>query len=1352
MTDSEFDEFVTANLPHFVAVNYRRALDAASPGDRVAGIVRTYDFGLRALSLGLVSQYLIHDQTTIANPDINNLLEDRFPHLTLDAWQKLLFTILRAYEGNRDLFFMPELYDFYWDTSTVPHKPRPGVRDPFDRLTQIASDLQREELRPRDDAGWNALAARATGLMRQVFAGLSFLSRYEMIRVVNADETGYDFELHKGLNVTTGRGPRPAGADIAAGWFYMRRGPQAQGADPVLQLHPFLITWQDAALDAATPAPPGPVEDAAPAAAPSSGPTPDVAPSAVPPIGAHDIGVYDRYIYDYGKLQYLLTTLGKTVLNEAFVSEYMKIILDTIEQYKRDKQEAERLTWTQLQDLAHDITGVRMATVRNRKYASSRYVERAAAAAALDRFLKSDRRCFVLAGKSAVGKTNFLLALADALGERDDVCLLMYDGGQIRSDGSLTALISADFDNRLKLPERRIDNIWPEIAAINGIEEHQVLLVVDALNESPAARKLLGQVDDLVATPWPWLKIVVSSRPETWRTIKQGVKLTEDLYFRTDEGPATTEPFSYSVQLEPFTDAELAAAYTKYCTADAFNIATPFESLDPGVRELLRDPFNLWLVSSTYRGKPSAAGQIPASLETTQLIQDYFDAADILAREDRRFLQTQLVPLFAREGRYTNRLSIADIDAGGTAFYNAIFSEQELSDGTRMNQSFSDLVDAGIVMLTGQGERERLVFTYDRFYEYFIGNYLYEQAAAAPGDHAPRYAPVITALPDHVYLWGALVQALIRELRGGNMQIVASLAPDAERNRYLRSALVSALVRFGNDHKEDVHSFLFKLTGSTPAPARSFLAQAWGLKDRLQREAERATIEDLIGVDVAAQLGMTDLLAAAAADASEGLRSAAVLHTYYLWKRNHEPGYKVLDELSQRKASGPLQMPDLYAAESLLGLCAAILGQTRDADTSVRLLTLGRRTVRQLLLLGEEGPSLNLGGRIRLAAAGIIREQAVDRIVRYVVRLLSGWGSRAWASFDNMTHIFDLTPEQKAQVKRIVPLLDPDTPGVGDHMAEMVAVIEWGDAVCECIVEYSLLAHAKVDFAATLPAFRELIAAGLKTQPPRCWAYGPNMSLIWSALRQAKPDPAIDEVTRQIVQAIQADPAKWLAAAKAARPRPIPTDGASTPIGQLAWAGHVLAGRGDSPPLYDYLEKAKARRDTEYLLHYVNSEAPVMIDFGWYPAALDSLLPLADYDDAQVREALIQALVRIQRQAPDTVEEWLIGHELPQEIVQQVLAYPPTERANDLMTYQLLWLMFDWFLWGPKALREAMAYYVNAALTMPNIEEWMKFITRDLLNLIAGDLLLAVPEDAPSRKILAAYPSFAPESIQGHPA
>src|SRR5262245_30684932 len=133
MGQDPFDEFVLHEMPNFVAVNYQQALQAKGARERVERYLHLYTLGLRALAIILVSQYLLHDRRDVRDAYLNDLLWNEFPHLTLDAWQKILFAALRAYHNKRDLFFMPELYDLYWDTGHVPHLRRPDVERPFSR-------------------------------------------------------------------------------------------------------------------------------------------------------------------------------------------------------------------------------------------------------------------------------------------------------------------------------------------------------------------------------------------------------------------------------------------------------------------------------------------------------------------------------------------------------------------------------------------------------------------------------------------------------------------------------------------------------------------------------------------------------------------------------------------------------------------------------------------------------------------------------------------------------------------------------------------------------------------------------------------------------------------------------------------------------------------------------------------------------------------------------------------------------------------------------------------------------------------------------------------------------------------
>src|SRR5207247_1452141 len=137
------------------------------------------------------------------DPYLDTLLEQKFPHLTSDAWEEMLFTTLRAYEGHRDLFFMPKLYDFYWGTSNSHQSGRAEVRPPFDRLTLATLELQTKRLLPQDESSWQVLAAGLLEDLQKILQSLSFIGEYDLIHVLNQDAPTYTFKLHKGTRILT---------------------------------------------------------------------------------------------------------------------------------------------------------------------------------------------------------------------------------------------------------------------------------------------------------------------------------------------------------------------------------------------------------------------------------------------------------------------------------------------------------------------------------------------------------------------------------------------------------------------------------------------------------------------------------------------------------------------------------------------------------------------------------------------------------------------------------------------------------------------------------------------------------------------------------------------------------------------------------------------------------------------------------------------------------------------------------------------------------------------------------------------------------------------------------------------
>ena len=771
------NEFMLRGVPSFWAKNYQRVLEAGTAEEKVKRIGYLYSLIIRTLTITLVSQYVFRDKGTVRDKELNDLLLNKFPQLTSDAWLQIFFASVKAYKEKAEYLFMGELYDWYWDESVEPHRYRNEEEDALKRLGQIVVEIDTDKYTPQDEQGWGEYLEEAEGLSVEIINKLDFIGEYELVRVTDIGNQESVIELYKGLKITSVQVSNPDDLSFERGWFYWR---SVQRGD-YLPLHPLLVFWDEMAK-----------ED-------------------------QDVAVYDRYAFD--KLQYLLALLGKLVFDDRLVRDFVLLILETLQEDKRRREQVERLTWDRLGEICENISQQRMATVR-RKYNPRLYLQRVQAYEAFQRYLTSEKKSFVLVGKSGVGKSNFVLSLMDELRNRDDVIVLMYDGGQLKVGPSINQVFADDFSERLEIAGKKVEEVWGEIGQIEDIKGKQVILFVDAINENPQAKELLRQLDGLVQSHWTWLKVVFTCRPETWQVIRRGVRLADALYYQEQDGEVIgveLEPFAYSEKLETFELQELEDVYKKY--KDEYQLLTEFRELDVRIREVLRDPLNLWLVASSYREK-----EVPGTLAVSDLVEKYLEALNannILDEDDLHFLEGRLVPLLiGADGRALNSLTAAEIDAAGGDLYEAIYNEQMLSDGTRRNELFTHLVDVEILVRVVEGFESRIAFRYERFYEYFVGKEVLKQSGSVD-NKIEYYEKLVDRTKEYPFLWGAIKNALVHMARkeGGEGGKIITQLSFTERQD-IKEMLVTVLQEVGQNELERAEEILKELIDAAKVKER----------------------------------------------------------------------------------------------------------------------------------------------------------------------------------------------------------------------------------------------------------------------------------------------------------------------------------------------------------------------------------------------------------------------------------------------------------------------------------------------------------------------------------------------------
>ena len=456
-----------------------------------------------------------------------------------------------------------------------------------------------------------------------------------------------------------------------------------------------------------------------------------------------------------------------------------------------------------------------------------------------------------------------------------------------RVEPSITDTIGQDFKIRLGVEEEQF-NIWREINKLNISEKCTVLLFVDAINENPDAKSLLRQLDELAASPWPWLKIIFTSRPETWYVIRRGVKLSESLYYQEKETIGIElGPFSYSEELKQFSRKELPEVFEKH--RKEFNLQTSYEELNLEIKEALQDPLNLWLVANIYKN-----GSIPDALHSPKLIADYINAllkSARLNRADLNFLDKMLVPLLGNNNNYKNAIDLEDIDSAGSVLFEAVYNEQVLRDGRRMNQSFTNLVDADILVRQEEGRNQKIAFKYERFYEYFFGMRLHELAQAST-NKILYYQKLIESTVNHPFLWGAIKSAFVNEIKNnGGKSITEICFTDDQKTKEL---MVASLTEAGNE--VDVGKILENMLGT-----RKTINDV--LSDRNKNDQMFMNAQKIV-VEVASALEMITLLARLGGTASSKLRAHVVKYSYYLWSKNQTKGWQLLDLIVKQVRKG----------------------------------------------------------------------------------------------------------------------------------------------------------------------------------------------------------------------------------------------------------------------------------------------------------------------------------------------------------------------------------------------------------------------------------------------------------------
>ena len=177
----------------------------------------------------------------------------------------------------------------------------------------------------------------------------------------------------------------------------------------------------------------------------------------------------------------------------------------------------------------------------------------------------------------------------------------MYNGARLSILETAVQTISQDLARYLTMEGEATQDLFAELERRREMAGKTLIVAFDAINENMDGKALLRQIDQMVGeVRYPWLKVVITSRPQAWRTLKRGLRLAEDRYYRKrGSDKYWVELQEFTVKLEPFKREELPQVYEKY--RQVYGLQTKYEALKSPIRSALRDPLMLRLVAEIYR-------------------------------------------------------------------------------------------------------------------------------------------------------------------------------------------------------------------------------------------------------------------------------------------------------------------------------------------------------------------------------------------------------------------------------------------------------------------------------------------------------------------------------------------------------------------------------------------------------------------------------------------------------------------------------------------------------------------------------------------------------------------------------
>lgn len=1265
--DIQFFQTSKLWLPSYLARNLEKVLNAETPEESCRSMRDVFSLLVRTVTISLVSQYLFQKKDRVQDDNLNHMLANNLPELSMDACLQLLFASVNALGNEPQNFFIQEIYELYWDTSSG--EPKASEENLLRQMVQILSIVKDDELASNNHVDWDKLNQECSDLLVKILKKFCFLQNYELIRVVGTGNSFWEVEVYKGMEVELSK-VSGSGVSLQEGWFYWHH----VETKTFLRLNPFLVFWQDV-------------------------------------VTGKDVAVFEAYVPE--RLQYLLTQLGKIVVVNAGEKEFEKLMDEIIREAGSKPQEVKALEWEQLRKVCMRISQYGMG--RNlHKYNPDLYVQRWHVFESFEKFLASDKKIFVLVGNSGTGKSSFVLSLAEALKKNDNICTISYDGKQLKVEPSIQNAIAKDFNKFVMIDGEKSNDLWIEIGKVKGIENKQIVLFVDGINENTYPKELLGQLYQLANLNWSWLKIVLTCRPETWQKILTRQNMDEKLYYQEQDRNPTGGDRSFSIKLEAFSKNELEDVYEKY--KRKYDLKTDLRDIKGRVQEILRDPFNLWLVSSTHQHQ-----EIPDGLVVSDLVKVYVESllkSGVLREKDIEFLKEELVPLFFEsDSRIVNELSREEIkgedfkreernrenlrrnDSKEEEYlYDRIRGEGVSSEGEPKTKSFTNLTDAHILLMDNEDLDWKIKFTHERFFEYFVGEQI-SRLSISRKDLVNYFQNLVIRTNQLTFLWGAVKHALVIEMGGPSLDTILKLCYTTEQR--VKEMMVAVIIDFGSENLSKTEAFLEQLlpvskqTGSLKR-GQLILRRASLTYDIRNRNAQK------IAVEAASKLQLAWVLQTGAVQKDPAVRTSAVRYGYYLWQQNPNEGYKILRQISKDALPGII--PNLVAFESFVVFSLVIfIDHFKNDEVLNQLRSIWSRNLIAKLFIRNESD-----GFVKRKLQAFVRELLFFNAIKMVMTIIKEFPQYAKAvNYSFIDAFFHLETREKELYKKLVGYLNAESDYSTEQMkADYLAAIKTQCLLFQGVVILGLSVHALQNPGEFLPFLKHFFSEAEKDTPENIWVAS-IPTVLMTVLDQNAREKEYFEFFVQTAAKCQVFYTKHTPEAYY--------------LGPYVLYQYLRTGNAETDWLKTRIEAQLKSNNLSFFDALINSELVIVGIEKYEPIAVLQVLGLFFAQSTPEIKQIIQTfLTRLKIYYPNEVDNFLEEQKVPDDFRLSVRANETTETLGALIGGTKVWNFFLNVLSESSGFQKHLIHLFDKAANFSDAKKWIEYTIRYLFNLVFG--------------------------------